>query len=105
MLDVIENLSKCHLEQRKYRKRASPQPYIPECDGDGNYKKTQCGTKKGKKVCWNVDHNGKKIGDGAVSGNTRQPPKKTGTIRYPIQVLGIHTTDEEDDESEPGMVL
>ncbi|XP_031559484.1 plasminogen-like isoform X2 [Actinia tenebrosa] len=99
-----ENLSKCQLERRKYLTRASPQPYVPECDEDGNYKKTQCETKKGRKVCWNVDLNGKKMAHGGVMGNTRQPPKKTSTIKYPVQVFGIHTTEVEENESEAGSV-
>ena len=62
--------------------------------------------KKGKKVCWNVDGNGKKITDGhVVSGNTRQPPKKTGSIRYPIHVPGVHLTEDEEEESEAGRFM
>jgi hypothetical protein len=55
--------------------------------------------KKGKKVCWQVNQNGKKVvNSNALTGGARQPPHKKGPT-FPIFDGG------KEDEKEPGRFI
>ncbi|XP_077789747.1 thyroglobulin, partial [Podarcis muralis] len=61
------------------------QPYIPQCDGLGNWLPVQCYDSSGR--CWCVDERGRYISDSLVTRSTQLPQCQTPCQRSQVNAL------------------